>query len=91
MNDIYTPKYQLADPRVSPDGKNVAFIEGLMSDEGSTGGDIFVVPTYISSGSRAKPHARNPDLSPRDRIGSIPRPHLIFSSNVNGNSAFATL
>ena len=40
MREIYKPKLQLADPRVSPDGKNVAFIEGLMSDEGSTGGDV---------------------------------------------------
>jgi len=40
--DIYTPKFQIAQPRVSPDGKSVAFIEGLMSDEGSTGGDVFL-------------------------------------------------
>ncbi len=30
--------------RFSPDGKNIAFIEGLMSDQGATGGDIFVIP-----------------------------------------------
>ncbi|MGH9420196.1 MAG: S9 family peptidase, partial [Thermoanaerobaculia bacterium] len=44
MHPVYTPKLQLAEPRWSPDGKSIAFIEGLMSDEGSTGGDLFVIP-----------------------------------------------
>ncbi len=35
---------QMAHPRFSPDGKSVAFIGGLMSDQGVTGGDIYVVP-----------------------------------------------
>ncbi|MBS1801705.1 MAG: S9 family peptidase [Acidobacteria bacterium] len=35
---------QIALPRFSPDGKQIAFIGGLMSDQGSTGGDIWVVP-----------------------------------------------
>jgi dipeptidyl aminopeptidase/acylaminoacyl peptidase len=35
---------QMAVPRYSPDGKQIAFIGGLMSDQGSTGGDIWVVP-----------------------------------------------
>ena len=43
MHAIYAPKWQIAEPHISPDGKSVAFIEGLMSDEGSTGGDIYVV------------------------------------------------
>ncbi len=34
----------MEDPHVSPDGKNVTIIEGLMSDAGVTGGDILVVP-----------------------------------------------
>jgi dipeptidyl aminopeptidase/acylaminoacyl peptidase len=44
---IYTPanpRQQLADPRVSRDGKFVSFIGGIMSDFGSTGGDAFVLP-----------------------------------------------
>ena len=41
---VYQPKLQLALPRWSPDGKRIAFIEGLMSDEGATGGEIYVVP-----------------------------------------------
>jgi dipeptidyl aminopeptidase/acylaminoacyl peptidase len=35
---------QIAVPRWSPDGKEIAFIGGLMSDQGSTGGDVWVVP-----------------------------------------------
>jgi dipeptidyl aminopeptidase/acylaminoacyl peptidase len=41
---IFTPpdaRHQIADPVVSPDGRWVAFISGIMSDFGSTGGDIF--------------------------------------------------
>jgi Tol biopolymer transport system component len=34
---------QIAVPRFSPDGKRIAFIGGLMSDQGSTGGDVWVV------------------------------------------------
>jgi dipeptidyl aminopeptidase/acylaminoacyl peptidase len=34
---------QFAVPRYSPDGRHIAFIGGLMSDQGSTGGDIWVV------------------------------------------------
>ena len=41
---IYKPPLQIAAPRWSPDGKSIAFIAGLMSDEGNTGGDVFVIP-----------------------------------------------
>jgi dipeptidyl aminopeptidase/acylaminoacyl peptidase len=36
---------QMAVPRFSEDGKQIAFIGGLMSDQGSTGGDIWVIPS----------------------------------------------
>ncbi len=35
---------QIAVPRWSPDGKAIAFIGGLMSDQGSTGGDVWLIP-----------------------------------------------
>ena len=35
---------QLALPRWSPDGSRLAFIGGLMSDQGATGGDLYAVP-----------------------------------------------
>ena len=41
---IAAPKLQLNAPRVSPDGKSVAFIGGLMSDFGAVGGDVWTVP-----------------------------------------------
>jgi dipeptidyl aminopeptidase/acylaminoacyl peptidase len=34
---------QIAVPRWSPDSKQIAFIGGLMSDQGSTGGDVWVM------------------------------------------------
>ncbi|MGA3132548.1 MAG: S9 family peptidase [Terracidiphilus sp.] len=34
---------QIAEPRWSPDGKAIAFIGGLMSDQGVTGGDVWVI------------------------------------------------
>ncbi len=40
---IYKPSLQVAVPRWSPDGKSIAFIEGLMSDEGFHGGDLFTM------------------------------------------------
>ena len=41
---LWKPPLQIAQPRWSPDGTQVAVIHGLMSDEGSTGGDIMLVP-----------------------------------------------
>ncbi|MEO8984312.1 MAG: S9 family peptidase, partial [Rhodanobacter sp.] len=35
---------QIALPRWSPDSTRIAFIGGLMSDQGATGGDIYAVP-----------------------------------------------
>ena len=44
---LYAPgeaRQQLADPKVSRDGRTVAFIAGIMSDFGSTGGDVYALP-----------------------------------------------
>jgi dipeptidyl aminopeptidase/acylaminoacyl peptidase len=46
---------QIAVPRWSPDGKTIAFIGGLMSDQGVTGGDVWVV-----SAAGGKPHNLTP-------------------------------
>jgi dipeptidyl aminopeptidase/acylaminoacyl peptidase len=40
---LAAPKVQMNYPRVSPDGRTVSFIGGLMSDFGSIGGDLYSV------------------------------------------------
>jgi dipeptidyl aminopeptidase/acylaminoacyl peptidase len=52
---------QIAVPRFSPDGKQIAFIGGLMSDQGSTGGDIYLIPT---TGGEPKDVTPNRPASP---------------------------
>lgn len=87
MRELYKPKLQIAGPRVSFDGKNVAFIEGLMSDEGSTGGDVYVVP--ITGGA-----ARNltPNLKASPSALAWMSPDIItFAENVDGNSGFGSV
>jgi len=44
---LYAPtgiRQQIATPKVSRDGRTVAFIAGIMSDFGSTGGDVYTLP-----------------------------------------------
>src|SRR5579863_3869728 len=63
LKALYKPRLQIAVPRWSPDGKSIAFIEGLMSDAGFTGGDIYVVsktggqPRDVTPGIPASPAA----------------------------------
>ena len=47
---------QIAVPRWSPDGKEIAFIGGLMSDQGSTGGDVWIVPADGGAPQDLTPH-----------------------------------
>lgn len=87
MHEIYKPKLQIADARISPDGKTVAFIEGLMSDEGSTGGEIFLVP--ITGGA-----ARNvtPDIqSSPSSLTWTGTDRITFAENVDGSSGFGSV
>jgi dipeptidyl aminopeptidase/acylaminoacyl peptidase len=87
LREIYKPKWQIADPRVSPDGKSVAFIEGLMSDEGSTGGDVYVVP--VAGGT-----ARN--LTPAMKASATSlqwtgAQTITFGENIDGEAGLATV
>ncbi|MGA2217357.1 MAG: S9 family peptidase [Terracidiphilus sp.] len=52
---------QIAVPRWSPDGKAIAFIGGLMSDQGATGGDVWIVS---STGGRPTDLTVNRPTSP---------------------------
>jgi dipeptidyl aminopeptidase/acylaminoacyl peptidase len=87
LNLIYKPHLQIADPRWSPDGKSIGFIEGLMSDEGFTGGDIFVVPANggvgrdVTAGIAASPSSlrwQSPDK-------------ILFGEYIDGESGISTV
>src|SRR5262249_39728317 len=83
---IYEPTWQIACPRVSPDGKNVALIEGLMSDEGYTGGDVVVVPANGGA------PARNVTPELHDSVSALAwlEPDRILASEyVDGGVGFA--
>ena len=43
MHELLAPPYQIDDPQWSPDGSRIAIIGGIMSDFGSTGGDVYLV------------------------------------------------
>lgn len=87
MKSIYKPPLQIGVPRWSSDGKNVAVIGGIMSDEGLNGGDIFVVP---AAGGAAR------DLTPA--IPSSPAAlqwiapdRILFTQIVDGETGVATV
>jgi len=83
---VPTATTQKADLRWSPDGKSIAFIGGLMSDEGSTGGDVFVVPADGSAPPRdwtPSFHGSASSLAwPRGPAGD----RIVFGSIVDGRS-----
>jgi dipeptidyl aminopeptidase/acylaminoacyl peptidase len=47
---------QIAVPRWSPDGKQIAFIGGLMSDQGATGGDVWTISSDGGEPQDLTPH-----------------------------------
>jgi dipeptidyl aminopeptidase/acylaminoacyl peptidase len=45
VKKLLKPSLQMASPRFSGDGRLIAYIGGIMSDEGITGGDAYVLPS----------------------------------------------
>jgi dipeptidyl aminopeptidase/acylaminoacyl peptidase len=87
MREIYAPKWQIAEPRVSPDGKHVAFIEGLMSDEGVTGGDVHIIPI---AGGIARNLTPGIKASPSS-LAWTAASHVAFAQSVDGGSGFSSV
>ena len=81
---ILKPGMQIASPRWSPDGQTVAFIGGLMSDEGIASGDVYTVPAM---GGTAQ------DITPGMKASAyyltwLPAPsRIMFSAVADGQSA----
>jgi dipeptidyl aminopeptidase/acylaminoacyl peptidase len=87
LEPVYKPPLQIADPRWSPDGKTIAFIEGLMSDEGVIGGDIFVVP---ASGGLARDMTPGIEASPSDLHWQTSG-KILFAENIDGEAGIGTV
>ena len=87
IRQVYKPALQIANPRWSPDGKRIAWIEGIMSDEGSTGGDIFNVAT---SGGPAENLTPGRKTSP-SWLKWLPNGRILFTETVDSSVALSTL
>ena len=87
MKSIYKPPLQIANPAWSPDGKSVAFIGGLMSDEGSTGGDIFVIP---AEGGEARNVTPGMKASASWLMWTSPQ-QISFEESIDGGSGIASV
>ena len=87
MKQVYQPPQQIAQPHYSPDGRTIAFIAGLMSDEGATGGDIYLAP---ARGGEARDVTPGIHASPNWLAWASPQ-RVIFSENVDGSVAVAAL
>jgi dipeptidyl aminopeptidase/acylaminoacyl peptidase len=87
MKSLYKPKLQIARPVVSPNGNSVAFIEGLMSDESSVGGDVFVIPR-----NGGAPRNLTPDRkASASLLAWTTDGKLIDMENIDGESSVARI
>jgi dipeptidyl aminopeptidase/acylaminoacyl peptidase len=78
---------QIAVPRWSPDGSQIAFIGGLMSDQGSTGGDIYLIPT-----TGGQPRDVTPSRAASVAyIGWLSPEVIAIAEHVGGNSHLTAL
>jgi dipeptidyl aminopeptidase/acylaminoacyl peptidase len=84
---IWKPPFQIAVPRWSPDGRSIALIHGIMSDEGSNGGDVFVVP---AEGGPARNVTPDLEGSAR-RLAWRGAGDILFDEYVDGKSALVTV
>ncbi|HEV1283795.1 MAG TPA: S9 family peptidase [Bryobacteraceae bacterium] len=87
MTAIFKPETQIALPRWSPDGSTIGFIQGLMSDEGFTGGDVF---TITATGGKAV--NRTPER--KTSVSSIQwtsPDNMLLTEIAGGGSAITTL
>jgi dipeptidyl aminopeptidase/acylaminoacyl peptidase len=84
---VYKPSLQVAVPRWSPDGTSIAFIEGLMSDEGFHGGDLL---TISASGADVQNRTNGRKSSVSSLFWLTPH-RILFTEIVGGGGAISEL
>lgn len=87
MKSIYKPALQIARPVWALDGKTIAFIAGLMSDESSVGGDIFVIP---ATGGTPKNLTRE-KRSSASWLAWTKNQKIVFAEVLGGDSGVASV
>jgi dipeptidyl aminopeptidase/acylaminoacyl peptidase len=87
MKSIYKPPLQIANPAWSPDGKKIAFIAGLMSDEPSVGGDIYTISANGGEATNVTPEMK----ATASWLAWSPENKIVFGEFVEGDSAVATV
>jgi dipeptidyl aminopeptidase/acylaminoacyl peptidase len=83
MKSILKPPLQIAVPRWSPDGKSIAYIGGLMSDEGANGGDVFVI---ASAGGEPRDVTPKMKASASSLAWAPSSKEILFAENIDGCS-----
>lgn len=98
LHDLFAPAFQLNDPQWSPDGTRIAAIGGIMSDFGSTGGDLYLIDANTGQAHDATPDApisvqslHWKDASSLDLVAHVPGAmHLLRLDIASGRMATLT-
>ncbi|HEV3301499.1 MAG TPA: prolyl oligopeptidase family serine peptidase, partial [Planctomycetaceae bacterium] len=87
MQSILKTSMQIAGPCWSPDGKSIAFIGGLMSDEGVIGGDVFCVPATGGTLQNLTPGLK----ASAAWLDWLPSGRILFTEHVDGGSGIGSV
>jgi dipeptidyl aminopeptidase/acylaminoacyl peptidase len=85
---VWKPPLQIACPRWSPAGDEIAVIHGIMSDQGSTGGDIWTVPLAAAGSPRNRTDGMKASAS--ELFWRSPG-EILFTEYVDGDEGVAAL
>lgn len=85
---LFKPEMQISAPQWSPDGRSIAFIGGLMSDQGIGSGDVYVIPAAGGEARNLTPDYSSSAYMVRWLPGSK---QLLLADAARGGSGFARL
>jgi dipeptidyl aminopeptidase/acylaminoacyl peptidase len=88
VTTLLKPHLQMASPRWSGDGAHIAYIGGLMSDQGVTGGDVYVIP--VAGGDPVDVTPSLPASVQTITWNGSPS-HIVATEFAAGNAVLATI
>ncbi|MGH9781673.1 MAG: hypothetical protein ACRD33_07610, partial [Candidatus Acidiferrales bacterium] len=88
---IFKTDMQIGTPKWSPDGKSIAFIAGLMSDEPVVGGDIYTLPANLPHGGDAQDVTPGMKATASSINWSADSKSIVFGEIVDGQSGVASV